>query len=61
MKKQDAIDHFGGVTQLANVLGCSSQAVSQWRDTIPKGRAYQLELLTGGQLKANPTQSRPVQ
>jgi hypothetical protein len=53
MKKQDAIDHFGGVAQLASALGCSSQAVSQWGNTIPQGRAYQIESLTGGQLKAS--------
>jgi transcriptional repressor of cell division inhibition gene dicB len=54
VKKQDAIDHFGGVVQLAYALGCSPQAVSQWGETIPQGRAYQIEVLTVGKLKADP-------
>lgn len=54
MKKQDAIDHFGGVVQLAYALRCSPQAISQWGKTIPQGRAYQIEVLTGGELRADP-------
>ncbi|MGL6351970.1 MAG: Cro/CI family transcriptional regulator [Aeromonas sp.] len=53
MKKQDAISHFGGVVQLADALNCSPQAVSQWGEIIPRGRAYQIQVLTGGKLKAN--------
>ncbi|HHQ4887274.1 TPA: Cro/CI family transcriptional regulator [Aeromonas veronii] len=52
MKKQDAIDHFGGAAKLALALGCKPQAISQWRDHVPQGRAYQIEVLTGGKLKA---------
>lgn len=58
MKKQDALDHFGGVVGLAKALGCKSQAISQWGETIPKGRAYQIEVLTGGKLKADPIPPR---
>lgn len=63
MKKQTAIEHFGGANKLAQALGCKPQAVSQWGDTIPQGRAYQIEVLTGGQLKANPAapSARPAQ
>lgn len=65
MKKQDALDHFGGVVGLAKALGCKPQAISQWGETIPKGRAYQIEVLTGGKLKADPAapsgQQRPSQ
>lgn len=65
MKKQDALDHFGGVVGLAKALGCKPQAISQWGNTIPKGRAYQIEVLTGGALKADPAapsgQQRPYQ
>lgn len=55
MKKKDAIDHFGGTNKLAQALGCKPQAISQWRDVVPQGRAYQIEVLTGGQLKADAT------
>ncbi len=65
MKKQDALDHFGGVVGLAKALGCKPQAISQWGNTIPKGRAYQIEVVTGGALKADPAtpsgQQRPYQ
>ncbi|AUZ76640.1 MULTISPECIES: Cro/CI family transcriptional regulator [Aeromonas] len=61
MKKQDAIDHFGGVVQLAYALGCSPQAISQWGEAIPQGRAYQIEVLTGGKLKAALIQPRTEQ
>lgn len=61
MKKQDALDHFGGVVGLAKALGCKPQAISQWGETIPKGRAYQIEVLTGGKLKANPSQPSSAQ
>ncbi|MFL9694823.1 Cro/CI family transcriptional regulator [Aeromonas veronii] len=29
-------------------------AVYQWGPNFPKGLAYQIEVLTGGKLKANP-------
>lgn len=54
MRKQAAIDHFGGVAQLAKVLThCSPQAVSQWGDLIPLGRAYEIESLTERTLRVN--------
>ncbi|MFM5373345.1 Cro/CI family transcriptional regulator [Aeromonas veronii] len=59
MKKQDALDHFGGVVGLAKALGCKPQAISQWGETIPKGRAYQIEVMTGGKLKADPIKPTP--
>jgi len=50
--KQEAIDHFGGVTGLAAALNIKPQAVSQWK-VIPAGRQYELEVKTGGVLKAD--------
>ena len=65
MRKHDAITHFGGVTATAKALGISHAAVVKWGDTIPQGRAYQIEVLTGGALKADPAapsgQQRPYQ
>ncbi|WP_421261145.1 Cro/CI family transcriptional regulator [Aeromonas jandaei] len=52
MKKEDAISYFGSAAELARSLNISEPAVSRWGDTIPKGRAYQIEVLTGGKLKA---------
>lgn len=52
MNKQDAIQHFGSSTKLAQALGISKQAVSQWEDELPIGRQYQIEVVTEGKLKA---------
>ena len=52
MLKEDAVKHFGGVTKLADALGLSKGAVSQWGVTVPLLRAYQIERLTDGALKA---------
>ena len=52
MKKADAIAHFGSKVKLAIALGVSQAAISKWPDDVPELRAYQIERLTGGELKA---------
>lgn len=52
MKKQDAMKHFGGASKLASALNIAPAAVSQWGENVPLGRAYQIELMTKGKLKA---------
>lgn len=54
MKKDDALKYFGGVSNTAKALGIHRSSVSLWGDEIPMGRAYQIEILTKGQLKARP-------
>lgn len=54
MKKEDAVSHFGGKSNLARALGIDPASVSQWGDFIPKGRAYELQALTGNKLKYEP-------
>ncbi|MGU5865580.1 Cro/CI family transcriptional regulator [Aeromonas caviae] len=65
MNKSDVLSYFGGVAATAKALGISHVAVSKWGNTIPQGRAYQIEVLTGGALKADPAapsgQQRPYQ
>lgn len=47
-----AISYYGGsVDSLAAALKCTPAAIYQW-STVPKGRAYQLEVITGGGLRA---------
>lgn len=58
MKKADAINYFRSAAELAKKLNISEAAISQWGETIPKGRAYQIEVLTGGKLKADPIPPR---
>ncbi len=53
MKTELAVDYFGTKAAIADALGIKRSAVSQWGETIPKGRAYQIEVLTGGMLKAD--------
>jgi hypothetical protein len=53
MQKSAVLEHFGTVTATAKALGISHVAVSKWSETIPQGRAYQIEVLTGGKLKAD--------
>lgn len=53
MKKNDVIKHFGGVVETAKALGIKSQSVSGWPDEVPELRAFQIEKITGGELKAD--------
>jgi len=53
MRKHDVVTFFGGVDKTAKALGITHVAVSKWGETIPQGRAYQIEVLTGGALKAD--------
>ena len=55
MKKSDVIAHFGGVVKTAKALGMNKSSVSLWGEEIPKGRAYQIELMTEGKLKVRKT------
>jgi DNA-binding transcriptional regulator YdaS (Cro superfamily) len=63
MKLEQAEQHFGNRRKLAEALGITTQAVSQWvrRGRIPEGIAYKLESITNGTLKVNPTDYIPVE
>lgn len=52
MKTQDAIKHFGGRQQLADALGITRPATYEWGDTVPELRQYQIEVLSGGAMRA---------
>lgn len=57
MKKKDAVDYFGAPSKLAKALSISQAAISQWPDDVPPLRAFQLEIITEGALKAQPSES----
>ena len=59
MTKQHAIDYYGSQAALARALGIHRAAVHAWEE-IPLGRQYQIEVLTGGELKADPAFHQPV-
>jgi DNA-binding transcriptional regulator YdaS (Cro superfamily) len=52
MKTQDAIEHFGGLKKLADLLGIWPQVIYQWGEYPPPGRQYELEVRTNGVLRA---------
>lgn len=51
-KLEAVITYFGSKSQLAKELGISRPAVARWKEYIPRGRAYQIEVLTKGKFKA---------
>lgn len=53
MLTADAISHFGGVGKLSEALGVSRAAIYQWGEFVPKGRQFEIEILSEGALKAN--------
>lgn len=52
MKTQEAIDFFGGIKPLAVFLGVWPHNVSRWGEYPPVSRQYEIEVKTGGKLKA---------
>lgn len=44
MSKEEAIEKAGGLTRLAELLGITPAAVSQW-ETVPQARVWQLRVL----------------
>lgn len=52
MTIDQAINYFGNKSKLAKAVGVSSAAISKWGNRIPTSRAYQLQVITNGALKA---------
>jgi hypothetical protein len=52
MKKKAAIKFYGSVANLAAALKCSTSAIYQWGDDVPRTSALELEKMTDGKLKA---------
>lgn len=55
MRTKDVKAHFGGAKATAAALGITRAAVYMWGDIVPKVRAYDLERITGGALKVDPS------
>ena len=54
MKKSEVLEHFGTMEKVAEALGITRMAVSQWPgDHVPMRRQYELERVTKGELKAD--------
>ncbi|MFT6987811.1 MAG: DNA-binding transcriptional regulator YdaS (Cro superfamily) [Psychromonas sp.] len=60
MKKSTAITYFGNATNLAKAIGINPSAVYQWPEKIPRGRAFELQHLTNGELKVDLNEFAPT-
>lgn len=45
MDTKQAIEKAGSAMALAQLLGITRQAISQWGDKVPQGRVWQLRAL----------------
>lgn len=54
MTPDELIAHFGGISATARALGVKPPSVSEWKAAgrVPPGRQYQVEVVTGGALRA---------
>lgn len=52
MRTKDAIEHFGTAAALAAKLQINQSAISQWGEFPPYPRQFQIQVATGGKLKA---------
>ena len=55
------VAHFGTQQKVADALGISKQAVSRWhkQKVVPRGAAYQIQVLTAGKLQVDPSAYGP--
>ena len=54
MTYQQVLKHFGSQAEAARRIGIRPPSVSEWQHTgIPLVRQYQIQVLTGGALKAD--------
>ncbi|MCH8505980.1 MAG: Cro/CI family transcriptional regulator [Ectothiorhodospiraceae bacterium] len=49
---QIAVSWAGSKSKLAGRLGVTKSTISMWGDFVPEGRAYQIEVLSGGKVTA---------
>lgn len=50
MKKSDVIKHFGTASAAAEALEVTKQAVNGWGPVVPRGIAFETQVITGGAL-----------
>ena len=52
MKTKEAVAHFGGAKELAQVLDIWPNTIYSWGDYPPKAKQYEIQVKTGGKLRA---------
>lgn len=60
MKKIDVINFFGTQEKTAAALGLKQASVSRWDEDIPVRRAFEIEHITNGALKADFNQFQTI-
>lgn len=60
MRTKDVVDHFGSQAALARALGITQPSVALWGDDVPPLRQLQIERLTAGKFKADPSILAPA-
>lgn len=55
MSPQEVIEFYGTQAKAATALGMRQSSVAEWftKGEVPEGRQYQIELATGGALRAD--------
>ena len=53
MTTQKAIQYFGGIKELATALDIWPHAIYRWGERPPLPRQYEIEVKSGGALKAD--------
>lgn len=51
MTTQEAVEYYGGLKALAAALNVYPQAIKNWGDRPPRGRQYELYVLTNQELE----------
>jgi len=52
MTTKEAIAYYGSIKKLADALDMWPHVIYRWGDHPPKARQYELEVKTGGKLRA---------
>lgn len=55
MLKADVKAHFGTLDAIADAIGITKSAVSNWDKIVPQGSAYKIQVVTGGKLRVDPS------
>jgi DNA-binding transcriptional regulator YdaS (Cro superfamily) len=61
MRTSEAIAFFGSQAELARALRIKPPSIAGWGDQVPKLRQLQIERLTKGKLRADPSILQPTQ
>lgn len=59
MLKTTVKRHFESLEAIAQALGITRSAVSQWPAVVPEGAAYKLQFITGGKLRVVQSMYKP--